>query len=130
MKTLIVRVEKALENAECFVAGAKQSASLEMMAAGAELGRYLPAMRRVVDVARRRAFEGEKVPNSDKVFSIFEPHTELIKRGRRGRPIEFGHKVLLTQSREKFITDFVVLCRDPKIKRKPDRSIRQCMRAP
>ena len=106
---MIVRVEKALENAECFVAGAKQSASLEMMAAGAELGRYLPAMRRVIDVARRRAFEGEKVPNSDKVFSIFEPHTELIKRGRRGRPIEFGHKVLLTQSREKFITDFVVL---------------------
>jgi len=34
---------------------------------------------------------------------------ELIKRGRRGRPIEFGHKVLLTQSREKFITDYVVL---------------------
>ena len=109
MKTLIVRVEKALENAERFVAGAKQSASLEMMAAGAELSRYLPAMRRVVDVARRRAFEGEKVPNSDKVFSIFEPHAELIKRGRRGRPIEFGHKVLLTQSKEKFITDFMVL---------------------
>ncbi len=43
------------------------------------------------------------------MFSIFEPHTELIKRGRRGKPIEFGHKILLTQSREKFITDYVVL---------------------
>ena len=30
-------------------------------------------------------------------------------RGRRGRPVEFGHKVLLTQSKEKFITDYVVL---------------------
>jgi len=108
-KTLIVRVEKALEQAERFVAGAKESASLELMAIGAELARYLPAMQQVADVARRRAFDGDKVPNSDKVFSIFEPHTELIKRGRRGRPIEFGHKVLLTQSQEKFITDFVVL---------------------
>ena len=58
--------------------------------------------------ARRRAFDGEKVPKGEKVFSIFEPHTELIMRGRRGQPIEFGHKVLLTQSKEKFITDFVV----------------------
>jgi IS5 family transposase len=79
------------------------------MAIGAVLDRYLPAMRQVAEVARRRAFDGEKVPNRDKVFSIFEPHTELIKRGRRSRPIEFGHKVLLTQSKEKFITDFVVL---------------------
>ncbi|MBC8877342.1 MAG: transposase [Planctomycetes bacterium] len=70
---------------------------------------YLPVMRRVAAVARRRAFDGEKVPNGEKVFSIFEPHAELIMRGRRGRPIEFGHKVLLTQSKEKFITDFVVL---------------------
>jgi IS5 family transposase len=109
MKTLIVRVEEVLEKAEQFVSGAKESARLELMAVGAELAHYLPAMRQVTDVARRRAFHDEKVPNGDKVFSIFEPHTELIKRGRRSRPIEFGHKVLLTQSKEKFITDFVVL---------------------
>ena len=66
-------------------------------------------MRQVAVVARRREFDGEKVPNGEKVFSIFEPHTELIMRGRRGRPVEFGHKVLLTQSKEKFITDYVVL---------------------
>jgi IS5 family transposase len=79
------------------------------MAIGAALEARLPVMRQVANVARRRAFDGEKVPNSDKVFSIFETHTELIMRGRRGRPVEFGHKVLLTQSKEKFITDYVVL---------------------
>ena len=42
-------------------------------------------MRQVANVARRRAFDGEKVSNSDKVFSIFEAHTELIMRGHRGR---------------------------------------------
>jgi len=38
----------------------------------------------------------------------FEQHTELIKRGRRSKPTEFGHKVLLSQTREKFITDYEV----------------------
>ena len=118
MKELIVRVEKVLENAEKFVAWTERSPSLELMSVGAVLADYLPVMRRVAAVARRREFDGEKVPNSEKVFSIFEPHTELIMRGRRSRPVEFGHKVLLTQSQEKFITDYVVLeenCSDDEL---------------
>ena len=109
MKELIVRVEEVLEKADKFVAWAERSTSLELMAVGAVLLDYLPVMRQVASVARRRAFDGEKVPNGDKVFSIFEPHAELIMRGRRGQPVEFGHKVLLTQSKEKFITDYLVL---------------------
>ena len=109
MKELIVRVEEVLEKAEKFVAWTERSTSLELMAVGAVLADYLPVMRQVTVVARRRAFDGEKVPPGEKVFSIFEPHAELIMRGRRSRPVEFGHKVLLTQSKEKFITDFVVL---------------------
>ena len=118
MKTLIVRVEKVLENVEQFVAWAARSTSVELAAIGQTLADRLPVMRQVARVARRRIFDGEKVPNGDKVFSIFEAHTELIKRGRRGKPIEFGHKVLLTQSREKFITDYVVLeknCTDDQL---------------
>ena len=109
IKTLIVRVEEVLGKATFFIARAKRSTCLDLMAIGAALEARLPVMRQVANVARRRAFDGEKVPNSDKVFSIFETHTELIMRGRRGRPVEFGHKVLLTQSKEKFITDYVVL---------------------
>jgi IS5 family transposase len=109
MKELIVRVEKVLEKAEKFVAWAKRSTSLELMAVGGLLADYLPVMRQVAMAARRREFDGEKVPHGEKVFSIFEPHAELIMRGRRRRPVEFGHKVLLTQSKEKFITDYVVL---------------------
>ena len=52
--------------------------------------------------------EGETVPASERVFSLFEPHTELIKRGRRQKPVEFGHKVLLCETAEKFITDYEV----------------------
>jgi len=109
MKELIVRVEEVLEKAEKFVAWAERSTCLELMAVGVVLADYLPVMRQVAVAARRREFDGEKVPNGEKVFSIFEPHAELIMRGRRGRPVEFGHKVLLTQTKEKLITDFVVL---------------------
>ncbi len=109
MKELIVRVEKTLEKAALFVQRAQTCGNLNLQAIGATLAGHLPVMQQIADVARRREFDGEVVPNSDKVFSIFEPHTELIKRGRRGKPIEFGHKILLSQSQEKFITDYVVM---------------------
>ncbi len=109
LKALIVQVEEILGKAEKFIAYTQRSTNVDLMDRGAALADRMRAMQQVALVARRRVFDGEKIPNSEKVFSIFEPHTELIKRGRRGKPIEFGHKILLTQSREKFITDYVVL---------------------
>ncbi len=111
MKTLIVRVEELLEKAAEFVVWAKHSVCFDLMALGAFVEEMLPRMRQVASVARRRAFDGENVPRDEKVFSIFEPHTELIMRGRRSCPVEFGHKLLLTQSKEKFITDYLVLAK-------------------
>ncbi len=46
------------------------------------------------------------VPAGEKVYSLFEEHTELLKRGKAGKPIEFGHKVLIAQTGEKFITHY------------------------
>jgi IS5 family transposase len=64
--------------------------------------------RRVTDQARRRVLQGEQVPNEEKLFSIVEPHTELLKRGKAGKPIEFGHMIQIQQVPEKFITDYDV----------------------
>jgi IS5 family transposase len=50
---------------------------------------------RVIDQARRRVLNGEQVPTGEKIYSIFEPHTDLIKRGKVQTPVEFGHKVFL-----------------------------------
>jgi len=69
--------------------------------------------RKVVDQARRRIMDGEKVPNEEKIFSIFEPHTELLKRGKASKPIEFGHMVAIQQVQEKFITDYRVFKKKP-----------------
>jgi IS5 family transposase len=80
----------------------------ELAGVAAELNRQLTAMRTVVKNARRAQLQGETVPASERVFSIFEPHVELIQRGKRQKPVEFGHKILLCQTREKFITDYAV----------------------
>jgi IS5 family transposase len=63
---------------------------------------------KVMSQARRRVLQGESVPNSEKILSLFEPHTELLLRGKAGKPIEFGHMVLLQQVRSKFISDYQV----------------------
>ena len=74
-----------------------------------EISHYLPLVKRVIDQTERRVFGGETVPAQDKLYSLFEPHTELLIRGKAGKPVEFGHKVLLAQTKEKFIHYYAVL---------------------
>ena len=68
---------------------------------------------RVVDQSRRRVLNGEQVPAAEKLYSIFEPHTDLIKRGKVQTPIEFGHKVFLAESARGLITQYEVLDGNP-----------------
>lgn len=108
MRTLIERVDWIVEIAGEFCRFGQKSADIAWQAVAAELEGFLPAMATTVEQARRRVVQRETVPAAERVFSIFEPHTELIKRGRRGKPVEFGHAVLLCQTREKFISDYEV----------------------
>jgi transposase, IS5 family len=62
------------------------------------IAHYCGLGERVIDQARRRVLDGEEVPNAEKTYSIFEPHTDLIKRGKVRTPVEFGHKVFLAES--------------------------------
>ncbi|MDR2754601.1 MAG: ISNCY family transposase, partial [Planctomycetaceae bacterium] len=66
-----------------------------MQAIALSLQYYFPVTAQIVTVAQRR-FYGEKVLVTEKIFSLFEPHTELLMRGRRNKPVEFGHKILLS----------------------------------
>jgi IS5 family transposase len=111
-KLLIERTAEALSKAKQIASILLASTHELAVAIGTELSSFIPAMTKVVDVARRRR-AGEKVPIEDKVFSIFEPHTELIQRGKRDKPIEFGHKILLSETIEKFITDYEVFLKSP-----------------
>ena len=85
--------------------------NLTAMAVAAELKHYLPIEHKIISQAERRVVMGEQVPSTEKVYSLFEEHTELIKRGKAGKPIEFGHKVLLAETGEKFIIHYETMPR-------------------
>ena len=67
----------------------------------------------MIDQARRRVLQGEQVPNAEKIYSIFEPHTDLIKRGKVLTPVEFGPKIFLAESAQRLITQYEVLQGNP-----------------
>jgi transposase, IS5 family len=74
-----------------------------------ELWHYVRLTEKVCDTARRRVLQGEAVPNEEKLFSIFEPHTELIKRGKQPDPIQYGHNVLVIEDAVGFICHYEVV---------------------
>ena len=67
---------------------------------------YGDPLERVVDQTRRRVLGGETVPASDKVASLFEPHTDIIRKG--GRETRYGHKVNFATGRSGPVLDAVV----------------------
>ncbi len=71
-----------------------------------ELEHFEPLAERVIDQSERRIFRGEVVPRNEKLYSLFEEHTEMLIRGKAGKRVEFGHMVLIGQTKEKFISHY------------------------
>ena len=87
--------------------------NLAIQALRKEIQHYCQLGDRVIDQTRRRVLEAEQVPSDQKIYSIFESHTDLIKRGKTQKPIEFGHKVFLAESARGLITQYRVLEGNP-----------------
>ena len=76
-----------------------------------EVRHYLPLIERVMTQTRRRVFDGEALPASEKVVSLFEPHADIIVKG--GREVQYGHKINLATGRSGLILDVVVETGNP-----------------
>jgi IS5 family transposase len=72
---------------------------------------YKPLIVRVIDQTERRVLQGEKVPATEKIFSIFEEHTDIIVKG--SRDIQYGHKLNLSTGRSGLILDVVIESGNP-----------------
>jgi len=70
---------------------------------------YKSYLEKFIDLVDRRILQGEKIPHSDKIFSIFEPHVEWLSKGKEGRKVELGHNVLVTTDQYHFIVDHEVV---------------------
>ncbi|MCP4073694.1 MAG: ISNCY family transposase, partial [Hyphomicrobiales bacterium] len=95
----------------CMVVG-QPAPTLTDMFGSNTLQAFIVRTERVADTARRRVIEGKTVPNCDKLFSIFEPHTQLYKRGKAGEPIQFGRQVLVFEDAAGFLVRGVLMSRD------------------
>ena len=74
---------------------------------------FIDRTQQVVDQTVRRVFKAEGVPAADKLVSLFEPHTDIIKRGKANRPTEFGHKVWLDEVDGGIVSDYRILHGNP-----------------
>jgi hypothetical protein len=74
-----------------------------------EVKEYIHHAERQIDQVQRRVFHGEKIPHEEKVFSIFEPHTEWISKGKAGVPQELGLRVCVLKDQLGFILHHKVM---------------------
>ena len=105
-------LRNSINQAERAVIEASTKGDIKDWVIAEELKRLLPKMKKVHDITRRHELLGEKVPNSEKIFSIYEAHTDIIVKGRR--EAEFGHKVNLTAGRSNIILDVEIVDGNPK----------------
>lgn len=74
-----------------------------------ELNRFMELLSKHIDLLERRVIKGEKIPHSEKMFSIFEEYTEWITKGKKNPSVELGKKVNVTTDQFNLIVDYHVM---------------------
>lgn len=74
-----------------------------------ELDNYRGHARRQIDQIDQRVLQGKRILHEEKVFSLFEPHTEWICKGKAGVPVELGLRVNVVEDRDRFILHHQVM---------------------
>jgi len=77
------------------------------------LENFVPLAEKVIDQTRRRVFDDQSVPAQEKIVSIFEPHTDIICRGKETHPVEYGHKLWLNEVDGGIVSHYRILDGNP-----------------
>jgi len=117
-RKLVTITRQTISQAKTVLAELKAMAKLVSHCKPAErlvgtLESFIPRAEQVIDQTVRRVFQNEKVPAEDKLVSIFEPHSDIIVRGKAGKPVEYGHKVWLDEVEGGIVTRWDVLDGNP-----------------
>jgi len=76
---------------------------IESLASKIEIETFIKHAERQIDQTRRRVILGEVIPHAEKVFSVFETHTEWISKGKAGVPVELGLRVCVMEDQHRFV---------------------------
>ena len=74
---------------------------------------FVPRLQQIITQTTRRVREGESVPAREKLVSLFEPHTAIIRKGKAGKPTEFGRVLWLAEAEGGIITQARILEGNP-----------------
>lgn len=80
-----------------------------VMALLQSLSRYCSFVKKFIDQIERRLLKGETIPAAEKIYSIFEEHTEWITKGKLNKKVELGHLLLITTDQYHFIVDYKIM---------------------
>lgn len=111
----LITFTKSINQISNVVKKKKSYGNITAMAIIGELEKLLPVMKQVYDVAYRKEIKGENVPNKEKIFSIYESHTDIIVKG--GRQVEFGHKINLATGASNLVLHCDILQGNPADKK-------------
>lgn len=98
----LAMAQRLLDKAGETLSGLKRKTVSDQLRAN-EIETYMAHARRQIDQTKRRVLQGEVIPHGEKVFSLFQPHTEWISKGKAGVPVEFGVRVCVMEDQYQFI---------------------------
>ena len=102
-KTLLHRCGAILNNK------VELSTTPASLAALVALQLYADYAAKMIDLTERRLINDEIIPAVEKIYSIFEPHTEWITKGKQNKKVELGHLLLISTDQHQFIVDYKVM---------------------
>ena len=110
-RDLLRYTEKVIGYAENAIRAIEAGCCLSSIKVLCKLKTFMDLTRRVIDQTTRRVLMAEQVPAEEKVVSLFEAHTDIIKKDRR--ETFYGHKVCLTVGRSNLVTDCLITRGNP-----------------
>lgn len=80
-----------------------------------KLAYFQTMLAKHLDLVQRRLLNEETIPAHEKVFSLFEPHTEWIQKGKQRPNVELGHKFLIATDQNQLIQDYAALLKEAEV---------------
>ena len=112
-RKLIVATEATIRQAQQVLPVLQERVSCQTQRLAQTLETFIPKVEQVVAQTIRRVLHQEKVPAQEKIVSIFEPHSDIIRRNKAHKPTEYGHKVWLDEVDGGIVTRWDVLDGNP-----------------
>jgi transposase, IS5 family len=112
-RQLVDLTSRVVGQAQVVQAALAEQTDLRAKRLSRTLQTFIPRVSQVIIQTRRRVLQGETVRASQKLVSLFEPHTAIIRKGKLGKPTEFGRVVWLDEVDGGIISRYAVLEGNP-----------------